>query len=270
MQTAENCMPAVAAWPHASRQPARDDLANALLDKRETRIRRMFNNIAPRYDLLNHLLSLNIDRYWRWRTTQLVPPRGAAPILDLCTGTGDLALAYHRASGGAAPVVGADFCHEMLVRAVDKTAKRHAAGQVRYLEADAQQLPFPDNRFQITTVSFGLRNITDMERGLAEMIRVTQPGGRVTILEFSRPRGWFFGSLYHFYFQWILPLIGQIVSRSEDSAYRYLPASVLQFPDGEALAERLRQHGLKEVRWYPLTFGIATLYVGTKPEGGTA
>lgn len=242
-------------------------MANALIDKRETRIRRMFNNIAPRYDLLNHLLSLNIDRYWRWRTTRLVPPQGSSPILDLCTGTGDLALAYHRVSGGTAPVVGADFCHEMLVRAVKKTAKKQAADLVKYLEADAQQLPFPDNHFQIATVSFGLRNITDMERGLAEMVRVTQPGGRVAILEFSRPRGWLFGSIYSCYFKWILPLIGQLVSRSDDSAYHYLPASVLQFPDGEALADRLRAHGLEAVRWYPLTFGIATLYVGTKPKG---
>src|SRR5213593_3726035 len=115
-----------------------------LLDKREPRIRRMFGHIAPSYDLLNHLLSLNVDRYWRWRTTRLVPPEGPAPILDLCTGTGDLALAYDRSARGRVPVIGADFCHEMLVRAVAKTSQRAAAARVRYLEADAQQLPFPD------------------------------------------------------------------------------------------------------------------------------
>src|SRR6059058_1915673 len=109
-------------------------VSTSLLDKRETRIRRMFNGIAPRYDLLNHLLSLNIDRYWRWRTTRLVPPAGDAPILDLCTGTGDLALAYDRAARRQAPIVGADFCHEMLVRATDKTRRRGAAGRVRYVE----------------------------------------------------------------------------------------------------------------------------------------
>src|SRR6516165_5465646 len=119
-----------------------------LLDKKESRIRRMFGNIAPSYDLLNHLLSLNVDHYWRWRTTRLVPPRGGAPILDLCTGTGDLALAYDRAARGRVPVFGADFCHEMLVRAGQKTRQRHAAGRVRYLEADAQRLPFPDGMFQ--------------------------------------------------------------------------------------------------------------------------
>jgi demethylmenaquinone methyltransferase/2-methoxy-6-polyprenyl-1,4-benzoquinol methylase len=224
----------------------------------------MFGNIAPSYDLLNHLLSLNIDHYWRWRTTRLVPPHGSAPILDLCTGTGDLALAYDRASAGRVPIVGADFCHEMLSLAETKTAKQRAAGRIRFLEADAQRLPFPDNHFQIATVAFGLRNVTDTDRGLAEMVRVTQPGGKVAILEFSQPRGWLFARLYRFYFRWVLPLIGQTISRSKDNAYRYLPQSVLEFPDGEALAQRLRSHGLTGVRWQPLTFGIATLYVGTK------
>jgi demethylmenaquinone methyltransferase / 2-methoxy-6-polyprenyl-1,4-benzoquinol methylase len=236
----------------------------ALLDKRETRIRRMFGNIAPSYDLLNHLLSLNVDHYWRWRTTRLVPPTGSGPVLDLCTGTGDLALAYDRAAYGRVPVVGADFCHEMLVRAVRKTDKRKALGRVRYLEADAQRLPFADDQFQITTVAFGLRNITDTDRGLSEMVRVTRSGGKLAILEFSRPRGRLFGAFYRFYFRRVLPLVGQMISRSKDNAYRYLPASVLDFPDGEALAERLRSHGLRDVRWYPFTFGIATLYVGVK------
>ncbi|MBV9124247.1 MAG: bifunctional demethylmenaquinone methyltransferase/2-methoxy-6-polyprenyl-1,4-benzoquinol methylase UbiE [Planctomycetes bacterium] len=239
-------------------------MATSLLDKRERRIRRMFGNIAPSYDLLNHLLSLNVDHYWRWRTTRLVPPRGSAPILDLCTGTGDLALAYDRAAGGQAPIVGADFCHEMLVLAGRKIQQRRAAGRIRFLEADAQQLPFPNNYFQITTVAFGLRNVTNTDRGLGEMVRVTQSGGRVAILEFSRPRGRLFGRLYQFYFRRVLPIIGQAISRSKDNAYRYLPASVQEFPEGEALAQRLRAQGLREVRWYPLTFGIATLYVGTK------
>lgn len=240
-------------------------MSTSLLDKRETRIRQMFGRIAPRYDLLNHLLSLNIDHYWRWRTTRIVPPEGAEPILDLCTGTGDLALAYDRAASQRVPIVGADFCHEMLILAQHKTQRRQAAERIRFLEADAQRLPFPDNRFQITTVAFGLRNVTDTDRGLAEMVRVTQPRGRVAILEFSQPRGWLFSRVYRFYFRHVLPWIGQMISRSKDNAYRYLPASVMEFPDGEALAERLRRHGLTEVRWYPLTFGIATLYVGTKP-----
>lgn len=241
-------------------------MSTDLLDKRETRIRRMFGAIAPRYDLLNHLLSLNIDRYWRWRTTRLAPPvDDGTPILDVCTGTGDLALAYDRAARHRVPIFGTDFCLPMLLPARAKTRRGGAASRVQYVEADTQCLPFPDDRFQLTTVAFGLRNVTDTDRGLAEMVRVTRPGGRVVILEFSRPRHWLFGRLYRAYFRWVLPTVGQLISRSRDHAYNYLPASVLEFPDGEALAERLRQHGLTEVRWHPLTFGIATLYVGTKP-----
>lgn len=275
-------------------------VSSAVLDKRETKIRSMFNNIAPSYDLLNHLLSANIDKYWRWRTTRMVPPivecgphapreevalhlqkvsssekdahiphaeredYHVAPILDLCTGTGDLALAYHKAAKGQVPIVGADFCHEMLVRAEAK-ARRKNIEQIRFLEADAQHLPFPDDMFQITTVAFGLRNVTDTDKGIAEMVRVTQPGGRIAILEFSQPRGFLMGPMYRFYFRHILPRVGQMISRSKDNAYRYLPESVMQFPDGEALAERLRGHGLIDVKWHAMTFGIATLYVGTKP-----
>jgi demethylmenaquinone methyltransferase / 2-methoxy-6-polyprenyl-1,4-benzoquinol methylase len=235
-----------------------------LLDKREARIRGMFAAIAPRYDLLNHLLSLNIDRSWRRRTTRLVPPVGDAPILDLCTGTGDLALAYDRAANGAVPIVAADFCHPMLARGVAKAARRGAGDRVRFVEADAQRLPFPDDMFQITCVAFGLRNVTNTDRGLAEMVRVTRPGGRVAILEFSKPRHWLFGRAYRFYFRHLLPRVGQWCSRSPDAAYHYLPASVLEFPDYEELLRRMDAHGLAETRYYPFTFGIATLYVGVK------
>lgn len=241
-------------------------MMTTVLDKRETRIRRMFGNIAPTYDLLNHLLSLNIDRYWRWRTTRLVPPEADGPILDLCTGTGDLALAYDRAAGGRLPIVGADFCHEMLERAVQKTSKRGAAERLRYIEADAQRLPFANDWFQLSVVAFGLRNVTDTDRGIGEMIRVTRPGGRVAILEFSRPQHWLFGRLYRAYFRHVLPCLGQLLSRSRDEAYSYLPESVMEFPDGELLAERLRCHGLTEVSWHSFTFGIATLYVGRKEK----
>jgi demethylmenaquinone methyltransferase / 2-methoxy-6-polyprenyl-1,4-benzoquinol methylase len=236
-----------------------------LVDKREERIRSMFGHIAPSYDLLNHLLSMNIDKYWRWRTTRMVPPRGTAPILDLCTGTGDLAFAYDRAAQGKVPIVGADFCMPMLQRAEVKAIQRKASERIRFVEADAQRLPFPSDEFQITTVAFGLRNVTDTDKGIAEMVRVTQPGGRVAVLEFSQPRGKLFGALYRFYFRNVLPTIGQMISRSKDNAYRYLPASVMEFPDGDALAERLRQQGLVDVAWHPFTFGIATLYVGVKP-----
>jgi demethylmenaquinone methyltransferase/2-methoxy-6-polyprenyl-1,4-benzoquinol methylase len=244
-------------------------VSTSLLDKREERIRRMFDNIAPTYDFLNHVLSFNIDHYWRWRTTRMVPPlmptQGIpAPILDLCTGTGDLALAYDRAAKGKVPIIGADFSSAMLARAETKVQKIRASQRIQLLEADAQQLPFPDNHFQIVTCAFGLRNVTDTDRGLAEMARVVQPGGRVAILEFSKPSGSIFGKLYRYYFRYLLPLVGQLISRSKDNAYRYLPSSVQEFDNGAALARRMEKQGLTQVSWHPLTFGIATLYVGTK------
>jgi demethylmenaquinone methyltransferase/2-methoxy-6-polyprenyl-1,4-benzoquinol methylase len=239
-------------------------VSNTLLDKREPRIRRMFGDIAPRYDLLNHLLSFNVDRWWRWRTTRLAPPQGDGPILDVCTGTGDLALAYDRAAKYRVPVIGTDFCLPMLLPARAKAERRDAAGRVRFIEADTQRLPFPSNTFQLVTVAFGLRNVTDTDKGLAEMVRVTRPGGRVAILEFSLPRGWFFGRVYRLFFQRVLPAVGQLLAPNKDDAYRYLPASVMEFPEGEALAAKLRSHGLADVRWHSLTLGIATLYVGVK------
>lgn len=232
----------------------------ALLAKQDDRVRGMFARIAPWYDFLNHLLSLNVDKAWRRTTVKLVPPDG--PVLDVCTGTGDLALLYDRAADGAVPVVGADFCPEMLAIAGAKGAK--AGGRVRFVEADAQHLPFEADQFQLVTVAFGLRNVADTDRGLAEMVRVCRPGGRLAVLEFSRPRG-VVGVCYRWYFRYLLPAVGQLLSRSPDSAYRYLPESVMRFPDGEALADRMRGQGLAEVWYRPLTFGIATLYVGQKP-----
>jgi demethylmenaquinone methyltransferase/2-methoxy-6-polyprenyl-1,4-benzoquinol methylase len=239
-----------------------------LLDKREDRIRRMFGQIAPWYDRLNHLLSLNIDKRWRKQTARLVPagPAEDGPILDLCTGTGDLALTYDRSTGGTVPIYGADFCREMLVHATRKASEIGADARIRLVEADAQDLPFPTDTFQLVTIAFGLRNITDPDRGVAEMVRVLRPGGRVAILEFSKPRHWLIGRLYRWYFRYVLPLIGQILCRNKESAYRYLPESVLKFPDYETLAARLRDCGLEKVAFTPLTFGVATLYVGQKPS----
>jgi len=245
-----------------------------VVDKRQFRIRRMFGQIAPWYDFLNHLLSLNIDRSWRRKTTKLVPSEGvdAGPILDLCTGTGDLAIAYDRAAKGKLSIVGADFCHEMLVRAKSKSEKAGLEKRIDFIEADAQELPFPADMFQITCVSFGLRNIQDTERGLSEMVRVTKPGGRVAVLEFSKPRGRIIGPVYRWYFSKLLPWIGHLFSRNSESAYSYLPQSVMSFPDYEALADLMAKHGLCDVQFTPFTFGIATLYVGRKPmsANGTA
>jgi demethylmenaquinone methyltransferase / 2-methoxy-6-polyprenyl-1,4-benzoquinol methylase len=235
-----------------------------MVDKSEARVRRMFGEIAGRYDFLNHLLSLNIDRYWRWRTVRLAPPTDGGPILDLCTGTGDLALAYHRASGGRAEIVGADFCHPMLVIGESKRQKAGLNGQLAFVEADAQRLPFADDHFSIVCVAFGLRNVTDTDRGLNEMTRVCRPGGKVAVLEFSHPRWQPFKAVYGWYFRHVLPRIGQALARNRQDAYSYLPASVGEFPSGEALAARMRAAGLNDVRCHPLTLGVATLYTGVK------
>lgn len=233
------------------------------VDKREDRVRRMFGEIAGRYDFLNHLLSLGTDVYWRWRTVRKVPPATGGPVLDLCTGTGDLALAYARAARNGTEVIGADFCRPMLTIGVDK-ARRAGVERVAFVEADAQSLPFADNSFQLVSVAFGLRNVTDTDRGLREMIRVCRTGGQVAVLEFSMP-GWQpFRALYGWYFRHVLPRIGQTVARNGQGAYNYLPESVGEFPAGEALAERMRAAGASQVRYYPLTLGVATLYVGTK------
>ncbi|MCS7271533.1 MAG: bifunctional demethylmenaquinone methyltransferase/2-methoxy-6-polyprenyl-1,4-benzoquinol methylase UbiE, partial [Gemmataceae bacterium] len=245
--------------------------SDALLDKREQRIRQMFGEIAPWYDFLNHLLSLNIDRYWRRKTVQLIPPPvpAAGPILDVCTGSGDLAIAYARAADPTLPIIGADFCHELLLQAQRKAQRLVPTHKLTFVEADAQYLPFPDNTFALVCVAFGLRNITDMHRGLSEMVRVCQPGGRLAILEFSQPRHRFLGRLYLGYFLYFLPLIGQLLARNRQAAYRYLPESVLRFPDYERLADTLRNHGLEQVTFTPFTGGIATLYQGRKPSGAS-
>jgi demethylmenaquinone methyltransferase/2-methoxy-6-polyprenyl-1,4-benzoquinol methylase len=234
------------------------------VDKSDERVRQMFGQIAARYDFLNHLLSLGIDGWWRRRTVQLVPPEGRLPILDVCTGTGDLALAYDRAAAGRTPIVAADFCHEMLAIGRQKAKKAGADGRIAFVEADAQSLPLPSDAFQIVCVAFGLRNVADTELGLAEMTRVAAPGGQVAVLEFSTPTWQPFKSIYGWYFRHILPRIGQFFARNSSHAYEYLPDSVGEFPQGEALLDRMRAAGLTNLRRYPLTAGVATLYVGTK------
>ncbi|MBI3860658.1 MAG: bifunctional demethylmenaquinone methyltransferase/2-methoxy-6-polyprenyl-1,4-benzoquinol methylase UbiE [Planctomycetia bacterium] len=239
------------------------------VDKSEQRIRRMCGEISPRYDFLNHFLSGGTDWYWRWRTVRAAAPRGDAPMLDVCTGTGDLALAYWKKARGKATVVGADFTGEMLVIAAQKAAKPQAAGRASgvtlgFVQADTQQLPFPDGQFQIVSVAFGLRNVTDTARGLREMIRVCQPGGRVVVLEFSLPGNRLLRALYTWYFRNILPRLGQLLSRNSHQAYNYLPDSVSEFPYGERLAALMKDCGLATVNYQPLTFGIATLYIGQK------
>ena len=233
------------------------------VDKSGDRVRTMFAEIAEKYDRMNHVLSMYVDKYWRWRTVKLVPPHASTPILDLCTGTGDLAIAYARAAANV-PIIAADFCPEMLAIGDQKKERLGLSDTIKFVEADAQELPFPDDEFQIVSVAFGLRNVTDTDRGLHEMTRVCQPGGKVAVLEFSQPTWQPFRAFYGWYFRHILPRIGQFFAKNLSSAYEYLPASVGEFPYGDALAERMRSAGLKDVWFRPLTFGIATLYVGTK------
>ncbi len=240
-----------------------------VVDKSESRVRRMFGQIAPRYDLMNRMLSGGTDIYWRWWTVRAVKPAGDGPILDVCTGTGDLALAYWKQGQGRCPVVGTDFTHEMLRLANDKRDQApemsaNGSPAVVFLEADTQSLPFADDQFQIVSVAFGLRNVTDTRRGLREMVRVCRPGGRVVVLEFSEPSNPVFRRVYQSYFKHVLPRIGQLVARNQEDAYNYLPNSVKEFPCGQALVDIMTQCGLSHVTHQPLTFGIATLYHGTK------
>ncbi len=227
----------------------------------------MFRQIAPRYDLMNHLLSANVDRYWRWRAVRRLRMSEGTPILDTCTGTGDLALAIAKKAPPKVDVVGTDFCLAMLEIAREKANMKKSGAKTDFFEADSQMLPFGDDQFQCVTVAFGLRNVTDTDRGLREMTRVCKPGGQVMVLEFSRPRMIGLRQLYGFYFTSILPRVGQMLARNDKSAYSYLPESVGQFPDYEALAERMEAAGLTSVSFTPMTFGIATIYEGTKPNG---
>jgi demethylmenaquinone methyltransferase / 2-methoxy-6-polyprenyl-1,4-benzoquinol methylase len=236
----------------------------ATVDKSEKRIQQMFGEISPRYDFLNHFLSGGTDYYWRWRAVRAVPP-GEGPVLDVCTGTGDLAIAYWKKARGRVKVVGSDFTHEMLQIARDKFRGQADAAPLMFVEADTQRLPFGNDEFEVVSVAFGLRNVTRTEQGLAEMVRVCKPGGRVLVLEFSMPKNRLFGAFYRWYFKNILPRIGQLLARNRQSAYNYLPESVSQFPHGQALADLMQSAGLEQVVFKPLTFGVATMYWGTKP-----
>ena len=232
------------------------------VDKSNERVRKMFGEIAPKYDRMNHLLSMNVDRYWRWKAVRKLKPNNTDPILDVCSGTGDLAFSFHKYTDGKVPVVGSDFCFEMLEVGRRKAEKSNR--DVQFVEADAQNLPFQSNQFQIVSAAFGLRNVADTDLGLREMTRVCKPGGKVAILEFSVPRYQPIKGMYGWYFRNVLPKIGQMLARNDSSAYNYLPESVGEFPCYEQLTERMLAAGMSEAKFYPLTFGIATLYIGVK------
>lgn len=225
-------------------------------------VREMFTEIAPRYDLLNHLLSFNVDRLW-WRRAagsfRDILQSPDARVLDLCCGTGDMTFALKRRAGKSTPkILGADFSHTMLQRA----SKKSAGTSLRWVEADALQLPFPDEHFNLVTSAFGFRNLADYDAGLREIVRVLRPDGRSGILDFGEPSG-LMGSLYRIYFKHVLPAVGTVISGVK-GPYAYLPASVERFPEPAEMLERMRAAGFREASWTPYTFGIAGLYTGRK------
>jgi demethylmenaquinone methyltransferase/2-methoxy-6-polyprenyl-1,4-benzoquinol methylase len=226
-------------------------------------VRAMFGRVAHRYDLANHLLSCNIDRYWRRHTVKRVREilcRPGAVALDICCGTGDLLLALERERG--ATVWGSDFCHPMLVAAHEKIANRRAPAVL--FESDALALPLRDASLDLLTVAFGFRNLANYESGLIEMRRVLRPGGMAAILEFTKPPNALFGALYRVYSRQILPWIGGMISGSRD-AYTYLPESVRKFPVAPNLADMMRTAGFSDVGFEYLTGGIVALHIGRIP-----
>jgi demethylmenaquinone methyltransferase/2-methoxy-6-polyprenyl-1,4-benzoquinol methylase len=226
-------------------------------------VRRMFNSIAPRYDLLNHLLSANIDRLW-WRKTArrfrdlLANPDAA--VLDICCGTGDMTMALLKLRPlHARPILAADFAHAMLTRGAQKFQGRRAIA----LEADALQLPLRSGSLDLIVTAFGFRNLANYEAGLREFHRALKPGGQLGILEFSEPGG-LVGKAYAVYFRRVLPAIGRIIC-GKDGPYNYLPASVGSFPPPSAMLALMQSNGYTECAWQPYTFGIAGLYIARKP-----
>src|SRR5882672_8356864 len=237
-----------------------------------TKVREMFTRIAPRYDLLNHLLSLQLDRLWRARATKRLRPilsRPDALVLDLCCGTGDLAFSLARA--GSARVVGADFAHTMLVRAKEKSAALAAgasqpiAAPVPFFEADAMRLPFADASFDLVTTAFGFRNLSNYEAGLREIQRVLKPGGTIAILEFTEPSDGLLGDLYRWYFCKVLPKIGGLIS-GDSAAYSYLPKSVARFFRPPELASLMTAVGYQSVDYRVWTLGTIALHTAIRPR----
>jgi demethylmenaquinone methyltransferase/2-methoxy-6-polyprenyl-1,4-benzoquinol methylase len=222
----------------------------------------MFGRVAPRYDLLNHLLSFQIDRYWRARTVSRVADileRPDSRVVDLCCGTGDLMLALEKRRGR--PILGSDFCHPMLTAASQKIARRHFSS--RLFESDALQIPVRDGSLDLVTIAFGFRNLASYRKGLVELARVLRPGGKLAILEFSQPPNRAFAAFYNFYSTRILPAVGGAISGSSE-AYTYLPESVRKFPGPEELAAQMRECGFDPVTFERLTFGVVALHTGVR------
>ncbi|MGL6226300.1 MAG: bifunctional demethylmenaquinone methyltransferase/2-methoxy-6-polyprenyl-1,4-benzoquinol methylase UbiE [Thermoguttaceae bacterium] len=259
-----------------------------MLDKSPERIRRFFDHIAPRYDLVNHLLSVGLDVFWRRYAVKTVYNRlksgiPEGPLLDVCCGTGDFVLAFYHEylrrkrslrnhsdddSGKRLDEMfyGIDFSPQMLEKGEKKVQRNQAQKHVILKEGDALQLPFEENRFSIVSVAFGLRNVADIEQGIREMVRVCQPGGHVVILDFGMPKMPLFSSLYSFYFTKVLPRLGRLISRNQEGAYHYFAESVQQFDRQDQLSRRLEKAGLIEIESQNITFGTVVLHLGKKPE----
>lgn len=232
-------------------------------ETKKNMVRDMFDHIAPTYDRLNHLLSFGIDRLWRRKTVRRVAAGHPRRILDLATGTGDLAVAMTRRMDDA-HVTGLDLSVEMLAYGQQKVERKGLADRIRLIEGDAEHLPFGGDEFDAVTIAFGIRNFGDMDAGLREAVRVLRSGGRICILEFSTPSGRLFGPLYRFYFHRILPRIGRMISH-DDAAYRYLPDSVDHFPNNLLFLRRMERAGFTDCRSRRLMRGIAYIYEGVKP-----
>ena len=221
----------------------------------------IFNDIAPKYDLLNHLLSLNIDKGWRRKAMRCVEEDGKGHLLDVACGTGDFSIAACRA--GVRQVTGIDISANMVNIGREKVAEAGLAGQIDLRSGDSEAMEFGDNTFDTVTVAFGVRNFEHLEQGLREMYRVLRPGGKVIILEFSMPEHFPMKQLYKFYFRRVLPVVGGWVSGNR-GAYTYLPESVMKFPQGRAFLDIMVRCGFQGVARHKLTFGIASLYTGKK------
>ncbi|MCW0482746.1 bifunctional demethylmenaquinone methyltransferase/2-methoxy-6-polyprenyl-1,4-benzoquinol methylase UbiE [Gaoshiqia sediminis] len=228
---------------------------------KKQQVEQMFDNIAPKYDFLNHLLSLGIDKLWRKKAVRLLKTYQPDRVLDVATGTGDFAIATAKINPGE--IVGFDLSEQMIRVGAEKVKRLKLDGVIHFQKGDSENMPFESDSFDAITVAFGVRNFENLEKGLAEFKRVLKPGGAAVILEFSKPRYFPFKQLYKFYFFHILPLIGGMVSK-DGSAYNYLPESVMAFPDDHDFLNILETLGFSSYRQYRLTFGIATIYLAEK------
>ncbi|WP_421876214.1 bifunctional demethylmenaquinone methyltransferase/2-methoxy-6-polyprenyl-1,4-benzoquinol methylase UbiE [Marinoscillum sp.] len=228
---------------------------------KKEQVANMFDNISGKYDFLNHFLSMGIDIAWRKKAIKLLKKDQPKQILDIATGTGDFAIEALKLNPDK--VTGVDISEGMLAVGREKMKKRNLSDKIELLSGDSEQLQFEDNKFDAVIVSFGVRNFENLEKGLSDMHRVLKPGGKTVILEFSKPKMFPFKQLYSFYFKWILPKIGNTISKDQ-AAYTYLPESVREFPDGQNFLQILEKVGFKNTKCKPLTLGISSIYVGTK------